>query len=150
MVDDPALAQRLRAEPELLPAAVDELARLHPPTQYTVRVARTRLDLGQRQLEPGHSVVLLLAAANRDPAAFPDPDSARLDRPARPRPVTFGHGPHFCFGAPLARLETELVLGRLLTRCGPLHAAGERRFRANGNLRGLATLPVTVAGKDRA
>ncbi len=148
VVDDPALAARLRAAPELLPAAVDELARLHPPTQYTVRTAGTGLDAGGRRIEPGHSVVLLLAAANRDPAAFPDPDTARLDRPARPRPVTFGHGPHFCFGAPLARMETELILERLLARSGDLRPAGERRWRANGNLRGLATLPISLTRRD--
>lgn len=142
LVDQPGLAHRLRDRPDLLPAAVDELARLYPPTQYTVRTAGTGLCVGGRQIEPGHSVVLLLAAANRDPAAFPDPDTVRLDRPARPRSVTFGHGPHFCFGAPLARLETRLVLARLLARFGDPYPAGERRWRANGNLRGLASLPV--------
>jgi cytochrome P450 len=150
LLDQPDLARALRAGPDLLPVAVEELARLHPPTQYTVRTARTALDAGGRRIEAGHSVVLMLAAANRDPAAFADPDTVRLDRPAQPRPVTFGHGPHFCFGAPLARLETRQVLAGLLAGCAELRPAGERRWRANGNLRGLATLPVTfrpVAGR---
>jgi cytochrome P450 len=143
LLDQPGLARRLGANPELLPAAVDELARVYPPTQYTVRTARTAIDIGGRRIAAGQSVVLMLAAANRDPAAFEDPDTVRLDRPARPRPVAFGHGPHFCFGAPLARLETQLVLAGLLARCADLRPAGERRWRANGNLRGLAALPVT-------
>jgi cytochrome P450 len=116
---------------------------VYPPTQYTVRTALTTIDIGGRRIGAGQSVVLMLAAANRDPAAFEDPDTVRLDRPARPRPVAFGHGPHFCFGAPLARLETQLVLAGLLARCADLRPAGERRWRANGNLRGLAALPVT-------
>jgi cytochrome P450 len=142
LVDQPDLARLLRTRPELLPAAVDELARAYPPTQYTVRTARSAIEIGGKLIEPGHSVVLMLAAANRDPAAFEDPETVRLDRPAAPRPVAFGHGPHFCFGAPLARLETELVLAGLLAHCTDLRAAGVRRWRANGNLRGLAALPI--------
>src|SRR2546423_3437614 len=151
LLDQPALADLLRTRPELLPAAVDELARVYSPTQYTVRTARVAIEIGGRRVEPGQSVVLMLAAANRDPAAFPDPDTVRLDRPARPRPVAFGHGPHFCFGAPLARLETELVLARLLAHGTDLRPAGVRRWRANGNLRRLAALPITVRpqGRDR-
>jgi cytochrome P450 len=149
LLDRPDLARRLRARPELLPVAVDELARMYPPTQYTVRTARTPIDIAGRRIDAGHSVVLMLAAANRDPAAFQDPDTLRLDRPAQPRPVAFGHGPHFCFGAPLARLETQLVLAGLLDRCTDLRPAGERRWRANGNLRGLAALPVTFRERPR-
>ncbi|HKS99483.1 MAG TPA: cytochrome P450, partial [Rugosimonospora sp.] len=117
LLDAPDLADLLRRQPELLPAAVDELARLYPPTQYTVRTAGTPIEIGGQRVAAGQSVVLMLAAANRDPDAFAEPDAVRLDRPARPRPVVFGHGPHFCFGAPLARLETQLVLAGLLKRC---------------------------------
>jgi cytochrome P450 len=108
-----------------------------------VRTARTGIEVGGARIAEGQSVVLMLAAANRDPAAFEDPDAVALDRPAKPRPVAFGHGPHFCFGAPLARLETQLVLAGLLSRCTDLRASGERHWRANGNLRGLAALPIT-------
>jgi pimeloyl-[acyl-carrier protein] synthase len=144
LLDDPALADRLREEPALLPAAVDEFARVYPPTQYTVRVARSPLTIGGREVSTGQSVVLMLAAANRDPAAFAQPDLIRLDRPPVPRPVAFGYGPHFCFGAPLARLETRVVLSGLLAHAGWLRQDGERRWRANGNLRGLAHLPVSL------
>ncbi len=142
LIDHPGLANRLRHAPDLLPAGVDEVARLYPPTQYTVRTTRADLRLADAQLEAGQAVVLLLAAANRDPAAFSDPDTLRLDRPPKPQQVAFGHGPHFCFGAPLARLETQLVLAGLLARCTGLRPAGPRTWRLNGNLRGLASLPV--------
>ncbi len=148
LLDHPDLAELLRRRPELLPAAVEELSRLYPPTQYTVRTARTPIDVSGVRIEAGQSVVLMLAAANRDPAAFADPDTVRLDRPGKPRPVAFGHGPHFCFGAPLARLETQLVLGGLLRRYTDLRGRGERGWRANGNLRGLAALPIAFRSTD--
>lgn len=145
LLDHPGLADRLRRSPELIPAAVDELARLHPPTQYTARTAGQDVVVGGRSVRAGQSVVLLLAAANRDPAVFEDPATARLDRPALARSVAFGHGPHFCFGAPLARLEVELTLRAVLRRWVDLRPAGPRRWRSNANLRGLDELPVRFA-----
>src|SRR6266508_720830 len=142
LIDDPQLANLLRRTPCRLPTAVNELARLYAPTQYTARTASVDIEIGARPIPAGSSVVLMLAAANRDPAAFPNPGAVLLDRPAAPQHVTFGHGPHFCFGAPLARLEARLTLRRLLTRCGDLQPAGERRWRPNANLRGLDTLPI--------
>jgi len=146
------LADRLRRSPQLLPAAVDELARLGAPNQYTVRTAATNLRIGGQQISAGQSVVLMLAAANRDPDAFGDPDAIRLDRPATPRPLGFGHGAHYCFGAPLARLETRLVLAGVLARCPGLRPDGPPWWRGNANLRGLAALPVRfrarTAGAD--
>lgn len=149
LLDMPGLAQQLRTKPELIPAAVEELGRLYPPTQYTVRTTQAAIVVAGTQIEAGQNVVLMLAAANRDPAAFASPDTVQLDRPAKPRPVTFGHGQHFCFGAPLARLETQLVVASLLAQCTDMRPAGERRWRANGNLRGLAALPVQFERAQR-
>ncbi len=143
LVDDPQLAALLRRSSDMLATAVDEMARAYSPTQYTARTALVDVEIGGRPIPAGSSVVLMLAAANRDPAAFPDPDVVLLDRPAVPHHVAFGLGAHFCFGAPLARLEARLTLGRLLTRCVDLQPAGERRWRPNPNLRGLDTLPIT-------
>jgi cytochrome P450 len=148
LLDDPRLYQQLRQTPELLSAAVDELARLHPPTQYTARTARSDTEIAGRRIQAGQSVVLLLAAANRDPAAFDEPDQVRLDRPPTVRPVAFGFGPHFCFGAPLARTEVRLTLAGLFARYPELHSAGPRRWRPNANLRGLESLPITVTGGE--
>jgi len=144
LVDDPQLAGLLcRTSPDLLATAVDELARVYSPTQYTARTTVVDINIGGRPIPAGNSVVLMLAAANRDPDVFPDPDAVRLDRPATPQHVAFGLGPHFCFGAPLARLEARLAVGRLLARCADLQPAGDRRWRPNANLRGLDTLPIT-------
>ena len=148
LLDDPHLAARLADAPDLLPAAVDELARLHSPTQYTARTAPVDIEIAGQPIRAGSSVVLMLAAANRDPNAFPDPDHVLLDRPATPPAVAFGRGSHFCFGAGLAQLEARLTVGRLLARCADLRPAGERRWRPNPNLRGLATLPITVRPRN--
>jgi cytochrome P450 len=142
LIDHPWLPHQLRGQPDLVPQAVEELARRDPPNQYTARIACTDVDLHGHRIPAGQSVVLMLAAANRDPAAFPDPDALKLDRPTTPRHVGFGHGAHYCFGAPLARLETQQVLARVLTRCPDLQPTGPRRWRGNPNLRGLAELPV--------
>jgi cytochrome P450 len=142
LMDHPWLPHLLRGQPDLVPQAVEELGRLYPPNQYTARIARADVDLHGHRIPAGLSVVLMLAAANRDPQAFPDPDVLKLDRPMTPRHVGFGHGAHYCFGAPLARLETQQVLARVLIRCPNLRPAGPRRWRGNPNLRGLAELPV--------
>ncbi len=142
LADDPPLADLLRDVPDLLPAAVEELGRLHPSNQYTARIARTDHTIHGQRIAAGQSVVLMLACANRDPDAFSDPDTLLLDRPATTRHLGFGHGPHYCFGAALARLEIRHVLAGVLARCPDLRPAGTREWRANPNLRGLATLPV--------
>jgi cytochrome P450 len=143
LLDHPADADLLRTRPDLLGAAVDELGRLYPPTQYTARTVTEEVQVGRQVIPAGASVVLMLAASCRDPDAFPDPDTFRLDRPASPAPLTFGRGIHACFGAPLARLETAAAIGALLAGCADLRPAGTRRWRGNPNLRGLDSLPIT-------
>jgi pimeloyl-[acyl-carrier protein] synthase len=143
LADEPHLADHLREWPSVLPVAVEELGRLHPANQYSARIARTDHTLHGQRIRAGQSVVLMLACANRDPDAFPDPDALLLDRPAAPRHLGFGHGPHYCFGAALARLEIRHILAGVLARCPDLQADGPRAWRANPNLRGLAALPVT-------
>jgi cytochrome P450 len=85
----------------------------------------------------------MLAAANRDPDAFPEPDRVRVDRTGA-RSVTYGHGAHLCFGAPLARQEAQLTIAALVGRYRELTPLPGRVWRQNGNLRGLATLPVQL------
>jgi cytochrome P450 len=141
LVEAPERWEQLRADRSLLPVAVEELARVHPPTQYTARRASEDVTIDGHQVERGQSVVVLLAAANRDPEVFDAPDELRFDRPNVRRHVAFGGGPHFCFGAPLARLEVRSVLDGLLDGGRPT-LAGPARWRLNANLRGLDSLPV--------
>lgn len=144
LADDASLWARINGEPDGIREVVGELARLHAPTQYTARRVLEPVELSTGDVLPaGASVALMLAAANRDPAAFPAPNELRLDR-AGVRPVTFGHGPHHCVGASLAEQEVVLVLQQLTDRYEQLSPVSGRHWRLNANLRGLATLPVTL------
>ncbi|MGI5243231.1 cytochrome P450 [Dactylosporangium sp. CA-139066] len=144
LADDPTLWRLVTNEPDRVPHVVDEVGRLYPPTQFTARRATAPLTLPSGDVIPsGASVVLMLGAANRDPDAFPDPDRFQPGRPG-PQPVTYGHGPHLCFGAPLARQETRRTLERLTSTFLHITPLPGRAWRRNGNLRSLQTLPVRL------
>lgn len=134
--------ERLRAEPALMPQAVEELLRYDGPVQLTSRLAREDREIAGRAVRKGEQVVLLLAAANRDPEAFPDPD--RLDLGRRDvRHLAFSQGTHFCLGAQLARLEASLALGALVTRFAELRVVKPAvRWSSNTVLRGPESLHV--------
>jgi cytochrome P450 len=102
----PHAAEQLRKRPDLMPAAVEELLRYDAPVQLMLRRARHDLDLAGRTIAEGQTVLLVCGAANRDPAVFPDPHVLDFERPGG-RHMSFGHGPHFCLGAALARLEGD-------------------------------------------
>ena len=144
LADNPALWRLVTTEPDRVPDVVEEVGRLFPPTQFTARRATAALTLPSGDVIPaGASLVLMLAAANRDPDAYPDPDRFLPGRPG-PQPVTYGHGPHRCFGAPLARQETSRTLQRLASQYLHITPLPGRAWRRNGNLRGLQTLPVRL------
>jgi cytochrome P450 len=150
LLDLPELRAQLRAEPDRWTAVIEELLRLVTPNQFIRRVAREDVTLGGRAIRAGDVTVLVLAAANRDPEHFPDPDRFVLDRAER-RDVALGQGPHYCLGGPLARLEARIALRALLDRHPALTLAGTPRFAANLNLRLLSALPVSSApGGDGA
>ncbi|HWB65917.1 MAG TPA: cytochrome P450 [Mycobacteriales bacterium] len=117
--DSPDVLRQLRGDPALLPAAVEELLRLESPVQLAGRIATQDERLGHVTVEAGRQVLIALGAANRDPAAFDDPDTIRLDRRGAPH-VAFGHGRHFCAGASLARLEAQEMLRRVIHLDPPL------------------------------
>ena len=138
----------LRERPQLLPQAIEELLRYDGPVERaTFRHTTEDVDVGGIVI-PRHSVVgVLIASADRDPERFPDPDRLDIER-APTGHVAFGHGRHFCLGAPLARLEGRIAIGSLLARFPHLRLTApvaDLRFRAAGILiRGLATLPVDL------
>lgn len=142
LLDLPELRAQLRREPDRWPAVVDELLRLVTPNQFIRRVARETVLVGGRTIRVGDAVMLVLAAANRDPERFPDPDRFVLDRTER-RDVALGQGPHYCLGGPLARLEARIALRALLERHPALALAGAPRYAPNLNLRLLSALPVS-------
>jgi cytochrome P450 len=143
LAEQPALADALRARPALDRTAVEEFLRVVAPVQLTGRTMAADITLGDVTLERGTFAFLLLAAANRDPAVFDRPDEVVLDREATQH-LGFGFGLHHCLGAPLARLETQLVLRRVLNRTSTLTLAGTPVVRPNIVLRGLSSLPLTL------
>jgi cytochrome P450 len=141
----PDQRERLVADPELIKGAVEEFLRFEPPVQVTGRTAQETIELDSVTIERGERVVLLLAAANRDPEQFADPDRLDVTRPDV-RPLSFGGGIHFCLGAALARVEGQVALGSLVSRFPHLDGAPDQvEWRDNFTLRGPKALPVTVA-----
>jgi cytochrome P450 len=143
LLREPDQLERLRRDSSLLPTAVEELLRYDGPVQATLRVAGEDLEIDGHGLEAGSLVLVGIGAANHDPAVFHEPE--RLDVGRDPNPhLAFGFGPHFCLGAPLARLEGEIALRALIERFPHLALATETpQYRPNPVLRGLASLPVS-------
>jgi cytochrome P450 len=144
---------RWRDDPSLARSGVEELLRYDPPVTMTARIALEDIEVGGTTVETGGQVILLLGAANRDPAQFPDPDRLDLAR-GQNHHLAFGHGIHFCLGAPLARVEGQVALSALMQRFPDLGlAADEPDYKENIVLRGLDKLPLrftpAVAGASR-
>jgi hypothetical protein len=136
----------LRADPALAPAAVEETLRYDPPVQLTARVARATIPIGPAEATDGALILLLLAATGRDPAVFADPDRFDLRRNAGGH-LAFAAGPHFCLGAPLARLEAATALTAFARRVtDPELADGGLSYKPNFNLRGPDRLLLHTGG----
>jgi cytochrome P450 len=131
---------RLRMEPTRMPLAVEELLRYESPVQLTDRVALEQVAIAGHRIEVGQRVIAAIGAANRDPDVFTDPD--RLDLTREPNPhVAFGHGIHFCLGAPLARMEGQLALCALVLRFSNIEAGPATRG-TTPMFRTIRSLPV--------
>ena len=145
---------RLRADPAKIPNAVEELLRYDAPVPHsTFRYALEPIDIDGVTIPEGAQVIINLASANRDPDHYAHPDALEIDR-ADVRHLGFGHGIHFCLGAPLARMEAQLALDTLLRRFPDLRLAVpvEQLHWGHGDglvLRGLSELPV-IPGRDAA
>lgn len=116
LAERPDLQDRLRREPELIPAFVEEACRIDPPFRGHYRHVVADTELGGVKISAGSTVVLAWPAANRDPDAFPQPDGIDLERPNPRQHVGFGWGIHLCVGAPLARIEAKVAFEQLLAR----------------------------------
>lgn len=143
LLRNPDQAARLAADPALAESAVEELLRFDPPPQATTRRALEAFELRGKRIRAGDVLVLSFAAANRDPDRFDDPDRLDITRSDN-RHLTFGQGPHYCIGAPLARMEGEIAFTRVLQRFPGLREQSHNPpvRRDAGTVRGLVSLPV--------
>ena len=135
--------EKLRADLSLIPSAVEELLRYESPSQHTARLAPDDVELGGKTIRKRQAVIAVMGAANRDPERFPDPDRLDICRQDN-RHVAFAWASHFCFGAPLARIEGQIAFATVLRRMPDLKMAPcPVTWRENLGLRGLTALPVT-------
>jgi cytochrome P450 len=146
----PAELKRLQQDSSLIPAAVEEMLRYESPSQHTGRLAPQDVNLGGKTIRQGQAVMAVMAAANRDPARFPDPDRFDVSRTDN-RHLAFGYAAHFCFGAALARVEGTEVFEALVRRFPDLELKpGALAWRNNLGLRGLIALPVKFPASHAA
>jgi hypothetical protein len=141
----PAELTRLRNDPALMASAVEEFLRFDGPAATAVRVAKEAIPLHDQTIQPGDRVFAMINAANRDPRHFTDPESMDIGRKDN-RHLAFGHGIHFCIGAPLARLEARLAITAILNRCSDISLQSEQlRWSDSLVLRGVRSLPVSFS-----
>jgi hypothetical protein len=145
MIDNPGLKDQLRDSPALIPAAIEEMLRLDPPFHLDFRRALADVEVGGQRIETGQMCFQVLAAANRDPRKYTDPDTFLLGRDEAPH-LAFSHGVHFCVGAPLARLEGEVALRKILERFPSFTAGEDPALRRTDNIlaRGWHQRPVRL------
>jgi len=133
---------RLRGDLSLIPSAVEEMLRFEPPSQHTARLAPDDVEMHGRKIRKRQAVIAVMAAGNRDPERFPEPDRFDITRPDN-RHLAFGWAAHFCFGAPLARIEGQAAFDAICRRLPNLRLEpGPLAWRTNLGLRGLTALPA--------
>jgi cytochrome P450 len=136
--------KKLKGNPGLAAAAVEELLRYDGPIGALVRIVREPHALHGRELKAGERVFLLMNAANRDERAFPDPDRLDIARHGPPH-LAFGFGAHICLGFPLARLEGQVALPAVLARWRSIEPAGPPQWVDSMVLRGMQSFPLRVS-----
>jgi len=151
--DNPEMQDRLRADPMLIPAFIEEMMRLEGSTKVTSRVATRATKIGDVDVPAGQQIALVLAGANRDPRRWDDPDAFRLDRPKIMEHIGFSRGAHTCIGAPLARKEVAIFLKHLLAQTSEISIVenvhgprGQRilNYEPSFGMRGLVDLQVKL------
>jgi len=145
LAERPDVADRMRSEPDRIPALVEEVLRLEAPVGGLFRCATTDVEVGGRHIAAGDHVWILYSSANRDETRFVDPDSFDIDRPDLKDHLAFGHGQHYCLGAGLARAEARIGIGAVLDRMHDLALAPGNTFTYQDSylLRGMASLHLT-------
>jgi pimeloyl-[acyl-carrier protein] synthase len=142
LLRNPAERKRLQDDLSLVPSAVEEMLRYESPSQHTGRLAHEDVEMGGKVIKKGQAVMAVMAAANRDPERFPDPDRVDVARSDN-RHLAFGYAAHFCFGAALARAEGQESFEAIFRRFPGLEAEPTTLvWRNNLGLRGLISLPV--------
>jgi cytochrome P450 len=146
LLRNPDQLEKLRGDLSLIPSATEELLRYESPSQHTARLTREDTELGGKKIRKRQAVMAIMAAANRDPDRFPDPDRLDITRQDN-RHVAFGYGAHYCFGAPLARIEGQIAFEEMI--CFFPHWSlepGPLTWRTNSGLRGLTSLAINFTG----
>jgi cytochrome P450 len=142
LLGDPDSWDRLRQDPALVPAAIEEMLRYDSPAQLTLRTATEDVEAGGTVIATGRPVVVCIGGANRDPGVFERPDEFRIDRPDPGRHLSFSLGMHHCLGASLARLEARIAFEELTRRYRALELAAPPTRRSLLVLRGFESVPV--------
>jgi len=141
LLEHPGAQDDLRADPGLLPGAVDEMLRWWTPVMTFRRTAAADCELGGQRIREGDKVVVSFTSANRDEAVFRDPGQFNIRRDPNPH-LVFGHGPHFCLGSHLARAQMRALFGEVLARTSSLRYAGEPSYLRSNFQRGVKRLPI--------
>lgn len=153
IVDVPGLQEELRADPSLVPALIEEVLRLEGSTKQTARLARRDTKIGDRPVAAGTKILLAIAAANRDPQRWEDPNAFVLKRPRIKEHVAFGRSAHTCAGAPLARVEVRVILEKFLEHTSNIEidenkhgpkGARDLDYEPSFIIRGLSELQVKL------
>ena len=142
LLRNPSVMEEMRTNRTLIPSAIEEMLRYESPSQHTARLAPQDLEIGGKHISKRQAIIAVLAAANRDPERFPDPDRVDIGRRDN-RHVAFGWGPHFCFGAALARIEGQIAFATILHCLQDVVLEPQPiTWRFNLGLRGLTALPI--------
>jgi cytochrome P450 len=153
IIDEPGLQQKLRENPSLIPAMLEEVLRLEGSTKMTARLARKDTHVGDLQVPSGTKVMLALAAGNRDPRRWENPQAFVLDRPRIKEHLAFGRGAHVCVGAPLARVEVRVIIEKFLEHTSNIEMVTDKHGPAGGRhmdydssfiIRGLSELHLKL------
>jgi cytochrome P450 len=143
LIENPDQLNLWRARPDITANAIEELIRHGTPISGTARMTTGPIHLGDKEIAAGELIFLMTAGANRDPAQFPEPDKLILTRDDGPH-TGFGGGPHYCLGAALARMETQVLFPAIINRFSTMEVYGEPEWRTSTGLHGFEKLQLIL------